>query len=167
MMGTAGGNGTPPNPYIPSGQGFFVSYDHSAGEIDASGSIKRNEVKFTNSMRLTGNNTQFFRSANNPQNKDTEISANKIWLNLTSDNGVFCQIGLGYIQSATNSYDNWYFDTPRNLSTTTNSVIYSLIEGEDSKFAIQGKDPNCLPLTKLFLWDLILQLMLQHCILYQ
>ena len=149
IMGTGGGNGAPPNQYIPSGQGFFVSYDHTAGQIDASGSIKRNEVKFTNSMRLTGNNTQFFRSANNTQSKNSEMSANKIWLNLISDNGVFCQIGLGYIQGATNSYDNWYFDTPRNLSTTTNSVIYSLIEGDDNKFAIQGKDPNSLTLDEI------------------
>lgn len=100
-------------------------------------------------MRLTGNNSRFFRSVNNSQSKDPEVSANKIWLNLISDNGVFCQIGLGYVDGATNSYDNWHFDTPQNLSTITNSVLYSLIEGKSRKFAIQGRDPNSLTINEI------------------
>lgn len=144
LMGTAGGNGIEPNPYIPSGQGFFISYDHTAGEIDASGLVKRNQVKFTNNMRTTGNNAQFFGP-----NLDLEISDNKIWLNLTSDNGVFSQIGIGYVDKATDSYDGWYFDTPRNLSTGTYASLYSIIDSSDKQFAIQGKSPESLNLDEI------------------
>jgi len=149
MMGTAGGSGIIPDPYIPSGQGFFVSYAHGSADIDGVGTIRRNEVRFTNSMRVTGNNTQFFRSVNNTQGSVTVTPTNKLWLNLTSDNGVFSQIGLGYVEGATNSYDDWYFDTPRNLSLSTNSIIYSLINDENMKFAIQGKDTQSLNLNEV------------------
>ncbi len=139
LMGTAGTSGVIPDPYIPSGQGFFISYAHGAADIGGVGTIRRNEVRFTNSMRVTGNNAQFFRV----------VLPNKLWLNLTSDNGVFSQIGLGYISGATDGYDGMYYDAPRNLSTGAYSILYSIIEDSDKKFAIQGKDPNSLNLDEI------------------
>lgn len=127
---TAGGDGVIPSRYIPSGQGFFVSFS------DALPSNTGNVI-FKNDMRVTGNNSQFFRSSNNSTD-------NKVWVNLTSDNGVFNQLMVSYIEGATNAFDGFYYDAPRNLSTGANSILYSIIENNDKKFAIQGRDPSSL-----------------------
>ncbi|MCF6295644.1 MAG: T9SS type A sorting domain-containing protein [Flavobacteriaceae bacterium] len=127
----AGGDGLTPNRFIPSGQGFFVSV------ADAPQPLTSGNVIFNNSMRVIGNNDQFFRASNS--NLD-----NKLWLNLTSDNGVFNQALVGYVNGATNSYDGTYYDAPRNLSTGASSILYTTIEGNTKKFAIQGKDVNSL-----------------------
>ncbi|TPV34746.1 choice-of-anchor D domain-containing protein [Paucihalobacter ruber] len=120
-----GASGGPPSNYIGSGQGFFVN---------ATGN---GTVTFNNSMRETGNNTQFFRASN-------IIQHDKLWLNLTSDNGVFNQMLVAYVDGATNADDGMYYDAPRNLSTGTFASLYSTIENSNKPFAIQGKDPNSL-----------------------
>ena len=53
--GAAGASGFTPTQYVPSGQGFFV-----VGNANGN-------ATFTNAMRSTGNNTQFFRSSNTSQ----------------------------------------------------------------------------------------------------
>ena len=147
-METAGGDEIPPERFIPSGQSFFIAYDDN----DISGilisdspnpKIYRGTVTFENSMRMADetSNQQFFRSNNITMD-------NKLWLNLTSDNGVFNQTAVGYVDNATNAYDGTGYDAPRNMSTQTYSTIYTLIEGVDKKFAIQGKDPNSLDLNE-------------------
>ncbi|MFD2551333.1 T9SS type A sorting domain-containing protein [Bizionia sediminis] len=117
----AGGKNIIPNRYIPSGQGFFVQ------------ALATNNVTFTNSMRMADqtNNSQFFRG---PE------TANKIWLNLTSDNGIFCQTLVAYVDEATNGNDGVAFDTERNLSSNVPAILYTTIpEFTDKKYAIQGK----------------------------
>ena len=133
-----------PNDYIPSGQGFFVSYENSGTTIAASGSISEGEVKFTNSMRMAdgSSNSQFFKSSNS-KNKKTSSYTNKLWVNLTSDNGVFNQILLSYINGATNADDGLTYDAIR-LASSKSSILYSIIEDSNKKFAIQGKSPNSL-----------------------
>lgn len=143
----AGGDGLTPNSYIPSGQSFFVSMSDDApssvfseGDLGIPRDIVTTNIIFINSMRVTGNNDQFFKAANSkPKNE-----ANKIWIDLTSDNGVFNQILVGYVKGATNSFDGDYFDAPRNLSTDNASILYSIIEGNNKKFSIQGKAENSL-----------------------
>ena len=54
-------------------------------------------------MRTTGNNNQFFRVSNLSE-------VNKLRLNLTSDNGVFNQILVSYIDGASDSFDGYYYD---------------------------------------------------------
>ena len=54
------------------------------------------------------------------------------------------QVLIGYVDGATNGFDGAAFDAPRNLSTGANSILYSIIERNDTKFAIQGRDPNSL-----------------------
>ncbi|MBN4058041.1 T9SS type A sorting domain-containing protein [Olleya sp. AH-315-K02] len=127
---TPGGDGITPNRFIPSGQGFFVSFSDAQ-------TVNTGNVIFNNSMRVTGNNDQFFKTSNS--NLD-----NKLWVNLTSDNGVFNQILVGYVNGATNSYDGTYYDAPRNLSTGASAILYTIIEGNNKKFAIQGKAENSL-----------------------
>ncbi|HZW63358.1 MAG TPA: T9SS type A sorting domain-containing protein [Flavobacteriaceae bacterium] len=124
----AGGSTVIPNRYIPSGQGFFVQ------------GLTNGTAKFTNDMRVadTNSNSQFFRQNNT---EDT----NKLWINLTSDNGVFNQILVAYVDGATNEDDGNYYDAPRNLSGESASIIYTQIENvSDKKFAIQGKAPEGL-----------------------
>ena len=126
---TQGGDPIIPNRFIPSGQGFFVAYSDLVGT--ASGN-----VIFNNSMRVTGNNDQFFRL--------NEFEENKFYLNLTSENGIFNQMLVGYAQGATNQKDEMYYDAPRNLSSGASAIIYSVIEDSSRKFAIQGRDINSL-----------------------
>lgn len=135
---TAGGDGITPNRYIPSGQGFFISMDDGATSTIHSGNIRTTDVIFNNSMRVIGNNNQFFRNS-------IVDEPNKLWLDLTSDNGVFNQILVAYVDGATDNYDGAYYDAHKNLSSELYSGIYSLIgDSTDKKFAIQGKDPISL-----------------------
>jgi hypothetical protein len=126
----AGGDGLIPDNYVPSGQGFFVE------------ALAAGNVTFNNSMRVTGNNTQFFRASN-------INNTNAIWVNLNSDNGVFNQLAVAYIDGATNANDGSYFDAKRNLSGGNAAIIYSTIDGDDGKFAIQGKNVNSLDIDEV------------------
>ncbi len=119
----AGGDPTIPNRFIPSGQGVFVK------------GLTNTNLTFNNGMRVADetSNDQFFRHAGN-SNENA-----KLWVNLTSDNGVFNQILVAYVSGATNDDDGMTYDAPRNLSTGNASVIYTLIDGVDKLFAIQGK----------------------------
>ena len=147
--GIAGGDGIIPNRFIPSGQAFFVNYSNYGATVAVNGDIKTGEVIFNNSMRIADgtSNSQFFRTSSGPLK--TKKAFNKIWVNLTSDNGVFSQVLVGYIDGATNSFDGAYFDAPRNLSPKTASALYSTISENQSKYAIQGKDPNSLNLDEV------------------
>lgn len=144
---TAGGDGTTPSRYIPSGQAFFVAYTDSATPDSTVNGISQGTVVFNNTMRVIDNNDLFFGANNvmsdNP-NSLSNTTKNIIWLNLSSDNGVFSQIALAYTNGATNAYDGWSYDTPRNLSTGTYATLYSTIDSKSEKFAIQGKSPESL-----------------------
>ncbi|MEM0575236.1 T9SS sorting signal type C domain-containing protein [Flavobacterium polysaccharolyticum] len=79
---------------IAAGQSFFV-------ENAAAGSFQ-----FTNAMRVSGNNSQFFKQANTK--KTATVEKNRVWLNLTNSGGAFKQLLVGYITGATNDWDNLY-----------------------------------------------------------
>ncbi|PJB16640.1 MAG: hypothetical protein CO117_14610, partial [Flavobacteriaceae bacterium CG_4_9_14_3_um_filter_33_16] len=140
----AGGDGLLPSRKIPSGQGFFVSVTNSGG-TNIGGDIWTTDVIFNNSMRLTGasDNSQFFKGVNTKAKTSTAI-IDKLWINLTSDNGVFNQTMIGYANGATNNDDGMYYDTVKNLSAGAAAILYSIIEGSDKVYAIQGKSPNSL-----------------------
>ncbi len=147
---SAGGDNAIPNRVIPSGQSFFVSMSNTApstyfsnGDPGVTGNIVKTDVTFNNAMRVKGtmDNSQFFRTTGE-QSKST--IKNRLWVNLTTDNGIFNQTVVGYIPGATNSYDGTYYDAPRNLSTSTAAILYTTIENSNNKFAIQGKAENSL-----------------------
>ena len=141
--GVAGGDMVIPNSFIPSGQGFFVSMsDNTTPTTVVSGTFRTADVVFNNSMRALDNNDLFFRNS-------SITLANKLRINLTSDNGVFNQILVAYIDGATDSNDGKYYDAPRNLSTGANSILYSIIEDSIEKFAIQGKSTGSLNLDEV------------------
>ena len=132
-VGTAAGTGGPiPNGYIAAGQGFFTKSTTTA----PSG----NSVIFNNSMRVTGNNTQFYRMSS-PPNVSHENTANdpierqRIWLNFTNEGGSFNQILVGYVEGATLGWDR-DFDGVR-FTDESSITAYSVLE--DKKLVIQGR----------------------------
>jgi len=110
---------------------------NGATATNTGGNIWTADIVFNNSMRVTGANDQFFR------NSTTNVP-NKLWLDLTSDNGIFNQILVAYVDGATDDYDGMYYDAHKNLSNEANSSLHSIIASSDKKFAIQGKDTNSL-----------------------
>ncbi|GAA3632462.1 T9SS type A sorting domain-containing protein [Flavivirga jejuensis] len=129
--GTAGASTFTPTQYIPSGQGFFIA------------SLSSGNATFTNAMRMADatSNTQFFKNSNSKKNASS--IANKLWINLTSDNGVFNQILIGYVPGATNENDGLKYDAPKLLSNEA-AILYSKIENSTKPFVVQGKAINSL-----------------------
>ena len=127
---TAGGDMIIPDSYIPSGQSFFVQ------------GLANGNAVFNNSFRMADatSNSQFFRTNN---------STNRLWVNLTSDNGVFNQILVAYVNGATDSRDSMSYDAMRSIYNDNASMIYTTIENETDKFAIQGKSPETLTLDEV------------------
>ncbi|MBU3820789.1 T9SS type A sorting domain-containing protein [Flavobacteriaceae bacterium XHP0103] len=128
--GAAGASGITPNKYIPSGQGFFIA------------GIDNGNATFTNAMRMAdgSSNNQFFKAYTSKNNK----LENKLWVNLTSDNGVFNQILVAYVDGATNDDDGLSYDAPRIFIQDLPSALYTEIENSNKKFAIQGKAATSL-----------------------
>ncbi|MFI0491238.1 T9SS type A sorting domain-containing protein, partial [Flavobacterium sp.] len=128
-------NANTPNGYIAAGQGFFVVSD--------SISVQKNIV-FKNSMRVAGvlpgvnTNSQFFKTKGNTKGKSASsnsIEKDRVWLNLTNDQGVFKQTLVGYITGATNDYDTTYdADSYDSLDAAD---FYSVLQ--DSNLVIQGR----------------------------
>ncbi|MCZ8197591.1 MAG: M12 family metallo-peptidase [Flavobacterium sp.] len=103
-----------PNGIIQVGQGFFVRAKNVATP----------KVTFTNALRTTNNDNQFFRT-----NSDTE--KNRIWLNLTNDSGLFVQMLAGYMTGATYGFDDSYDaismnDAPIGLTSLVANEEYSI-----------------------------------------
>ena len=119
-----------PTGNIAAGQGFF--FKASTG----------NNIVFTNSMRISGNNTQFFKTA-----EKTAVEANRVWLNFTNAEGAFKQALIGYIDGATNSWDQNY--DAATLNGNTYADFYSINDAK--KLTIQGRampfeDTDVIPL---------------------
>jgi hypothetical protein len=124
--------GVKPNGYIGAGQGFFA--------ISNTGILGVNEIVFNNSMRvgvggITGDNSQFFKTNSTKSKTTSTIQKNRVWLNMTSTQGAFKQLLVGYITGATNDYDNGYdgetFDGNEFID------FYSI--NQDKNFVIQGR----------------------------
>ena len=91
---SAGVSSAKPNGTIASGQSFFVS------------SISNSAVvKFNNSMRLVGQNSNFFKLNKIEKVTQIEVEKHRIWFNLINNQGAFKQILIGYSAGATNGID--------------------------------------------------------------
>jgi len=119
-ISAAPSGGSPPTGNIGSGQGFFV-YAVSGGP-----------VFFENSMRLKGQNTQFFRA---PDAKSTVAQEkDRVWLNVESNTGgAFSQILVGFFDKATDGHDRGYDGTRLGASWID---FYSKID--TVHYAVQG-----------------------------
>jgi hypothetical protein len=120
-----GVNNNIPNGFIASGQGFFIK------------GLANGVATFQNNMRVVGNNDQFFRTSNKASNASfiSTLEKNRVWLELSNNQGAFKQTMVGYITNATNNLDRG-FD---GLILEAGNVIsfYSLVT--DSKLGIQGR----------------------------
>lgn len=115
--GTASSNGGPvPTNNIGSGQGFMVRTKSSG------------TVFFQNDMRLNDQNTQFFKSNKVAEEKD------RLWLDMTSEQGAFNQILVGFFDEATDGVDRGYDGIKNNGGSFIS--FYSNID--DSRYVIQG-----------------------------
>ena len=122
--GTPGSNNEEPSGFIGAGQSFFAT--SKAGGT----------VTFNNDMRLgAADNTQFFKSAS----KET-TDAHHVWLNMTNTKGVFKQMLVGYVQGATNEYEDRYDGVSFNANPYVD--FYSIDNGNN--YVIQGR---ALPFT--------------------
>jgi hypothetical protein len=115
---TAGGIGALPNGFIQAGQGFMFLTTTSKN------------VTFTNAMRQANNAGQFFRTVTTAEN-------DKIWLNLTNNEGAFSQTMVAYLPNTTNSFDDGY-DAPQ---INTNGTTLSSVGFFGDDFSIQARAP--------------------------
>ena len=122
---TAATSGGPvPNGYIAAGSSFFIKSKVSLGA-----------VQFNNSMRVRGNNNQFFRNlADTASTSPTDFEKHRIWLNMMNTSSAFSQIVIGYAEGATLGYDSG-LDAERLSSATT--AFYSTTP--DYNLVIQGR----------------------------
>lgn len=120
--GTPGGgtgNTSVPTGKIASGEGFFVKAINTGGN-----------VTFNNSMRVAGNNSQFYRLANS-----STFEKNRIWLDIRNAQGAYKQTLVGYIETATNDRDR---DFDGDAVEAGNIVaLYTILNTE--KLSIQGR----------------------------
>lgn len=126
-----------PENYIPSCQSFFVKYTQNGG-------VTSGDVIFKNNMRVTGNNSQFFKNSN------TNIS-NKFWLNLSSDFNVYNQTLVAYIDQATTGLDSGAYDSKKIGLYKSSIGFYSIIETNNDieKLSIQGKNTSNLTIDEV------------------
>jgi hypothetical protein len=116
-----------PQGYIAAGQSFMAGLSFGG------------QIQFTNSMRVGADkNAQFFKPGKT--SKTTAIEKNRVWLNLTNEEGAFKQMLVGYIEGASNDYDRGY----DGLSFDGNKYIDFYSIGGVRKFVIQGR---ALPFT--------------------
>nr|WP_294932847.1 LamG-like jellyroll fold domain-containing protein [uncultured Flavobacterium sp.] len=110
--------GRKPTGYIAAGQSFFVA-SKAAGTI-----------AFTNAMRMAGNNNQFFK-----QEKTSDIEKHRLWLELSNDGGAYKQTLIGYINGATDNYED-QFD---GISFDGHPYIDFYSINDDKNLVIQGR----------------------------
>jgi len=120
-------NDAEPSGNISAGQGFFAPASEDGGTI-----------VFNNEMRLLSNavmdNSQFFKLEKTAKSTSL-VEKNRLWLNLTNEEGVFKQTLIGYITDATNGYEG-SFD---GISYDGNQYVdfYSINKGLN--LSIQGR----------------------------
>lgn len=128
------GNNSTPLGKIAAGQSFFAT-------AKAPGTIT-----FTNAMRVAGSNNQFFKPGKTGK-ATGDLEKHRIWLDLSNDGGAFKQTLVGYIEGATNAYDD-NFD---GLAFNANPYIDFYSVNNENKLVIQGRslpfnDSDIVPL---------------------
>lgn len=118
--------GSVPTGYIASGQAFLTKASNSMPD----GTTEN--ATFTNSMRISGKNSDFFRPGNT-KNK-SNLEKYRIWLNLTNPAGDFNQIAVGYVEGGTLGLDR-SFDGE--AYGGYNLTFYSIIP--EANLTIQGR----------------------------
>lgn len=127
---TGTGNTSQPTGYIASGQGF---------EVDASAN---GNVVFNNSMRsATYSNANFYKVS-----ETASVVANRLWLDLKSDDGIFNQQLIGFFPEASTGLDYGY--DGEYVKTNTAVAFYSMIGEGEYKIQARGSfdEDEAIPL---------------------
>ncbi|MFN3753736.1 fibronectin type III domain-containing protein [Flavobacterium sp.] len=121
----SGLNNSVPNGKIASGQGFFVK------------GLSSGNIIYKNSMRLLGNNDQFFRMSNPTVNESvTELERHRFWLDIFNEEGAYKQLLIAYIENATNTGLDRGFDGEM---VDIGNAITLYTPQEEVKLSIQGR----------------------------
>jgi hypothetical protein len=129
-----GANTTAPTGKIAAGQGFMIQ------------AVNAGTATFTNSMRVAGNNTNFYRPQGAYDNERDALllsqkaaieglERHRIWLDLTNDQGLFKELLLAYVENATNNYEEAFDGDAGDNGGTVG--FYSL--QSTHKLGIQGR----------------------------
>ena len=116
-----------PTGKVASGQAFFINVKSSL----ANGTY---QAQFDNSMRLIEENNQFFRSSS-PTITSEATEKNRLWLNISNENGAYHETLLGYLNNATNELDYGFDGKHTNGGNFVS--IYSILD--ENKLSIQGR----------------------------
>lgn len=111
------------NGFIASGQGFKVR------------ALAAGDVKFTNCMRVTTGNTQFYRTTNEYATENTTV-VDRFKVNLSNANGVANQVLVAYLPETTLAYDNMY---DAELLSVSPTKMYSILDNDSKKLAINAR----------------------------
>ena len=113
-----------PNGKIASGQSFFIK------------GLSNGNATFRNSMRLVGNNSQFFRLDDQSATSSIQdLEKHRIWLDIIENELNYKQTLIGYCENATNGIDRGFDSSFLPAGNVVN--LYS-INGDD-KLIIQGR----------------------------
>ena len=111
-----------PTGKIASGQGFFIK------------GLSNGLATFKNSMRIVGDNNQFFRmSSNNVSTTSTD--KNRYWLDISNAQGAFKQVLVGYVEEATLGLDRLYDADMIDIGSEI--TLYTI--ADNTKLTIQGR----------------------------
>jgi hypothetical protein len=119
------------NGMIPSGQGFMAKILPDVASPNST--VRTASISFTNCMRVTDNNTMFYKTAS-----QNAVVKDRFKVNMTGDNGVFSQILVAYLPEATLGYDRSY-DAGRN--SVSSAQFYSIFEDDGRRLAINARPP--------------------------
>jgi hypothetical protein len=121
--GNAGVSVLPPTGKIAAGQGFFIK------------GLSSGTATFKNSMRIAGNNDQFFRMQTPGLNTVNDPEKHRYWLNIANIQGAFKQVLLGYAEEATMGLDRLFDGEMVDVGNAV--TLYTLID--NIKLSIQGR----------------------------
>ena len=121
---------------IKTGQAFMVQRQEGAQDLTGVDLTFNNLMRINSGVPMANNN--FFRNSNQQENNNFNsniIERNRIWLDIINETTLTSETSLvGYIQGATNNFDNLY-DAPFGISSTTQ--IYSIQNNQN--LIIQGR----------------------------
>jgi hypothetical protein len=116
-------NNNAPTRYLASGQGFIV-YGQTNGS-----------VRFTNAMRVGGNNNNFFRMAA-PEANLTSEQKHRLWLNMTNHQNLNQQLMVGFHSNASIGYDDGY--DSKSPASSYGLRFYSLLDAVPLSIQAKG-----------------------------
>ena len=115
-------NNSIPNGKIASGQGFFIK------------GLSNGTATFKNSMRIAGNNDQFFRMSSASATVEGP-EKHRYWIDIANTEGGFKQVLVGYVDGATSGLDRLFDGEMVDVGNVV--TLYTLADAV--KLSIQGR----------------------------